>query len=116
MIRRPPRSTRTDTRLPYTTLFRSAIGFVAGIPKIATNRLLVKHRAALGSSLRYFRFNRPDQLRRSDDELIGWSLDGLLKPLVSDTFPLARAVEAIEVLTSRRAKLGRESCRESMGP
>src|SRR3546814_6979731 len=24
MIRRPPRSTRTDTLLPYTTLFRSA--------------------------------------------------------------------------------------------
>src|SRR3546814_19352815 len=23
MIRRPPRSTRTDTRVPYTTLFRS---------------------------------------------------------------------------------------------
>src|SRR3546814_2810488 len=26
MIRRPPRSTRTDTLFPYTTLFRSAIG------------------------------------------------------------------------------------------
>src|SRR3546814_19674331 len=26
MIRRPPRSTRTDTLLPYTTLFRSAVG------------------------------------------------------------------------------------------
>src|SRR3546814_9184862 len=25
MIRRPPRSTRTDTRFPYTTLFRSAL-------------------------------------------------------------------------------------------
>src|SRR3546814_6899405 len=25
MIRRPPRSTRTDTLIPYTTLFRSAI-------------------------------------------------------------------------------------------
>src|SRR3546814_6953595 len=25
MIRRPPRSTRTDTRLPYTTRFRSAL-------------------------------------------------------------------------------------------
>src|SRR3546814_7781557 len=24
MVRRPPRSTRTDTRFPYTTLFRSA--------------------------------------------------------------------------------------------
>src|SRR3546814_11398442 len=35
MRRRPPRSTRTDTRFPYTTLFRSAgehllhVGFVA---------------------------------------------------------------------------------------
>src|SRR3546814_12363075 len=26
MIRRPPRSTRTDTRFPYTTLFRSKHG------------------------------------------------------------------------------------------
>src|SRR3546814_7504040 len=26
MIRRPPRSTRTDTRFPYTTLFRSLVG------------------------------------------------------------------------------------------
>src|SRR3546814_3340066 len=27
MLRRPPRSTRTDTLFPYTTLFRSAYGF-----------------------------------------------------------------------------------------
>src|SRR3546814_17029903 len=27
MIRRPPRSTRTDTLFPYTTLFRSPLGF-----------------------------------------------------------------------------------------
>src|SRR3546814_5287586 len=26
MIRRPPRSTRTDTLFPYTTLFRSEVG------------------------------------------------------------------------------------------
>src|SRR3546814_6589209 len=26
MIRRPPRSTRTDTLFPYTTLFRSTVG------------------------------------------------------------------------------------------
>src|SRR3546814_12208608 len=31
MIRRPPRSTRTDTLFPYTTLFRSlAVGQMAG--------------------------------------------------------------------------------------
>src|SRR3546814_6047871 len=28
MIRRPPRSTRTDTLFPYTTLFRSTFGFL----------------------------------------------------------------------------------------
>src|SRR3546814_6361115 len=31
MIRRPPRSTRTDTLFPYTTLFRSAVAERAGI-------------------------------------------------------------------------------------
>src|SRR3546814_1844633 len=31
MLRRPPRSTRTDTRVPYTTLFRSYTSrFIAG--------------------------------------------------------------------------------------
>src|SRR3546814_2657154 len=30
MIRRPPRSTRTDTLFPYTTLFRSNPGFTGG--------------------------------------------------------------------------------------
>src|SRR3546814_4690932 len=30
MIRRPPRSTRTDTLFPYTTLFRSVLGIGSG--------------------------------------------------------------------------------------
>src|SRR3546814_7094792 len=30
MIRLPPRSTRTDTRFPYTTLFRSGVGSPCG--------------------------------------------------------------------------------------
>src|SRR3546814_5941519 len=30
MVRRPPRSTRTDTLFPYTTLFRSAVSVGAG--------------------------------------------------------------------------------------
>src|SRR3546814_10152953 len=32
MIRRPPRSTRTDTLFPYTTLFRSDAGGQQGMP------------------------------------------------------------------------------------
>src|SRR3546814_8969556 len=31
MIRRPPRSTRTDTRFPYTTLFRSGVSVIGPI-------------------------------------------------------------------------------------
>src|SRR3546814_19478897 len=39
MIRRPPRSTRTDTLFPYTTLFRSALGD-RGISAIAARQPL----------------------------------------------------------------------------
>src|SRR3546814_15137015 len=31
MLRRPPRSTRTDTLFPYTTLFRSVVGHADGV-------------------------------------------------------------------------------------
>src|SRR3546814_20537912 len=35
MIRRPPRSTRTDTLFPYTTLFRSAgVGVIADVHRV----------------------------------------------------------------------------------
>src|SRR3546814_9178585 len=41
MIRRPPRSTRTDTLFPYTTLFRSVLGRLRldrkNLIKLATN-------------------------------------------------------------------------------
>src|SRR3546814_20623960 len=35
MIRRPPRSTRTDSRLPYTTLFRSRTTAADAEPSLA---------------------------------------------------------------------------------
>src|SRR3546814_17528993 len=38
MIRRPPRSTRTDTLFPYTTLFRSAAALAAGAFATAEDR------------------------------------------------------------------------------
>src|SRR3546814_14534687 len=38
MIRRPPRSTRTDTLFPYTTLFRSVAGLSRRSPYSATVR------------------------------------------------------------------------------
>src|SRR3546814_7445918 len=49
MIRRPPRSTRTDTLFPYTTLFRSG-GFMPWIP--ASRRSAVRSSACRQSRSR----------------------------------------------------------------
>src|SRR3546814_17409138 len=35
MIRRPPRSTRTDTLFPYTTLFRSKTSLMDGLVRLS---------------------------------------------------------------------------------
>src|SRR3546814_5719081 len=45
MIRRPPRSTRTDTLFPYTTLFRSAASGADGSSRLAEGAI-VGHRMA----------------------------------------------------------------------
>ena len=79
------------------------IGFVGGVPNIPANRLLVKHRSALGSSLRYFRWHEPDKLRRSVEELLQWYRAGQLQPCVTHRLPLERSVEAIRLLTDRKA-------------
>src|SRR6056297_4270490 len=45
MIRRPPRSTRTDTLFPYTTLFRSVddvIDGVAGVVEVSDDAALLE--------------------------------------------------------------------------
>src|SRR3546814_7110194 len=57
MIRRPPSSTRTDTRFPYTTLFRSGVGLyepeelicqaAPGTPVVEIEMLLAEHRQML---------------------------------------------------------------------
>ena len=78
------------------------IGFVGGIQQIPANRLLVKHRAALGSSLRYFRNQRPDLLRRSVDELCDWYAGGKVRPAVSAVYPLAEVPAAMRALVDRR--------------
>jgi NADPH2:quinone reductase len=79
------------------------VGFVAGVQQIPANRLLVKNRAALGSSLRYYRSHAPDKLERSVRALLAWYGEGRLRPCISHRLPLARAVDAIRLLTGRVA-------------
>src|SRR3546814_17152660 len=46
MIRRPPRSTRTDTLFPYTTLFRSEAGLL--VEQELVDRMAARQRRAQG--------------------------------------------------------------------
>src|SRR3546814_3847986 len=58
MIRRPPRSTRTDTLFPYTTLFRSLRARIAVVPQES-----VIFAASARDNLRYGRWDaREDEL------------------------------------------------------
>jgi NADPH:quinone reductase len=79
------------------------IGFVGGVQQIPANRLLVKNRSALGCSLRYYRWHAPDKLAATIEELLRWYGAGRLKPCVTHRLPLERSVEAIRLLTDRKA-------------
>src|SRR3546814_21174497 len=64
MIRRPPRSTRTDTLFPYTTLFRSAVDQPARRLRLPGLRLA---RPRPHVHLRVLRELRQGRRRRSDE-------------------------------------------------
>src|SRR3546814_10273064 len=69
MIRRPPRSTRTDTRFPYTTLFRSnrpfvgadEAGFRAALTQMVENSDLRTHIGAANRGVASQRFDESDR-------------------------------------------------------
>src|SRR3546814_6614319 len=56
MIRRPPRSTRTDTLLPYTTLFRSIL--IDSLSQFDTTRFY--HTRAIDIDMPGLRYETPD--------------------------------------------------------
>src|SRR3546814_1024357 len=71
MIRRPPRSTRTDTLFPYTTLFRSVRGAApdAGQARLfaAVRRLAAFFRSALERSPEIGAATSGHRLKRSEE-------------------------------------------------
>src|SRR3546814_4271608 len=67
MIRRPPRSTRTDTLFPYTTLFRSlralelgAVDFVTK-PKLGLRDGLLEYSELIADKIRAAAHSKPRQ-------------------------------------------------------
>src|SRR3546814_13211250 len=101
MIRQPPRSTRTDTLFPYTTLFRSIpVSF-----ETLTNRQ---------TAMEYFECLRqiPSDLRNCIMPMLCHCPmgvpEGRLAELVN---PLKRLTRAVSMRLESR-KIGRASCRE----
>src|SRR3546814_15277478 len=69
MIRRPPRSTRTDTLFPYTTLFRSKKYLPNAVTRFCTAELKIETMKQFMLSMGYDRWTnvvglRADEMRR----------------------------------------------------
>lgn len=80
------------------------IGFASGnVPQIPANILLVKNVTVIGYWWGAYRKLNPALLQDSLAECVQWWAEGKLRPLVSQTLPLDRAADALDLLKSRAA-------------
>ncbi|MNE25407.1 Quinone oxidoreductase 1 [compost metagenome] len=80
------------------------VGFASGsIPQLAANLVLLKGAAVLGVFWGAFAQRQPEDNAANFKQLFAWHAEGKLKPLVSQTYPLAEAGAAIERLGQRQA-------------
>jgi NADPH2:quinone reductase len=81
------------------------IGFAAGdIPKIPLNLTLLKSCDIVGVFWGAFTARNPARHKEHLAELMDWYLSGKLKPLVSETYPLERAADALNDMANRKVK------------
>src|SRR3546814_15453216 len=105
MIRRPPRSTRTDTRFPYTTLFRSltdpyAIGNAAPSNRIATTFSV----PARGCPVQTVVVQKAAS--RLGETQTGWIDDISLTPIGVETADAAPSHQAASATRSEERRVG----------
>ncbi|MDZ3994755.1 NADPH:quinone oxidoreductase family protein [Pseudomonas sp. Teo4] len=80
------------------------VGFASGtIPQLAANLVLLKGAAVIGVFWGAFAQRQPADNAANFQQLFAWHAEGKLKPLVSQTYPLAEAGAAIERLGQRQA-------------
>jgi NADPH2:quinone reductase len=79
------------------------VGFPAGIPKIPLNLPLLKSCQIMGVFWGAFAQRDPAASRANNEELMALYAEGLIRPRISERFPLARGGEAIGRLASRAA-------------
>lgn len=80
------------------------LGFASGeVPQIPANILLVKNMTVLGFYLGGFAKLNPVAMTESFETLMGWYIEGRLKPHVSHTLPLEEANSGLDLLRTRQA-------------
>ena len=81
------------------------VGFAAGgdIPSLPANLPLLKGAALIGVFWGAFAQRQPQDNAANFRQLFAWHAEGRLKPLVSQTFALEQAAEAINTLGQRKA-------------
>src|SRR4051812_33782493 len=81
------------------------VGFAAGdIPKLPLNLALLKGASIVGVFWGDFARREPKQFADSIRQLGRWHADGKLRPHVSQTFPLGKAVDALKLMAARQVK------------
>lgn len=81
------------------------VGFAGGyIPKLPVNLTLLKGSSVVGVFWGEFTRRQPADSAQNNKELMEMFLQGKVKPHVSQTFPLERAADALNVLQNRQAK------------
>src|SRR5262245_7838430 len=81
------------------------IGFAAGdIPKLPLNLALLKGASVVGVFWGDFVRREPSAFAESIRQLGKWYAEGKLRPHVSQTMPLDKAVEALKLMASRQVK------------
>ncbi len=79
------------------------IGFAGGnIPTIAANRILLKQISIIGVYWGGYLEHHPEYLHEAQTALFKMYESGQINPVVSQTFPLSDAVEALNALATRR--------------
>ncbi len=80
------------------------IGFASGdVPQLKANHLLVKNVDVLGFWWGAYFEKAPEAMAESLMRLFDLAADGKIKPLVSDIFPLDRAVDGLRLIEDRKA-------------
>ena len=80
------------------------VGFTAGIPRVPLNLTLLKNCQIMGVDLRMFGEEEPVRSADNAAELLRMLADGRLRPPPPEVFPLERAHEALDRLSSRQAQ------------